>query len=282
MGFTVSIHFHGTILLIREGEQLIHMLVPQFDVPIPNKALVPYIRFPEGSLRSVREPWDTKKGLQHIVLDDELLEFRGIKETGLDANFAHQFENTPTKKDKDSLHWLPDIQRLIPGATVNRALLEMPARKIQTTNNAVTLAARVDIRNGKLRTSGIKAALPFRSKGGNESVHNVAREAILTFDVSGDSFTITSRSLRDDPDDDENNDMEFAPLGDSKTLELVIGNEPSQDIYATAPEMDIEAGDMADEFGLFYQLYKLPPGADPPLPLGKNKGGSTHLCANAK
>src|SRR5437763_11024789 len=91
MGFTVKLHVHGTVVLVQHGEE-VHALVPEFEkrVQLKEKYLAAYIRFPEGSLISRREPWDTRNGLQHIVLSGELLRIEGAEETSLDADFRHE------------------------------------------------------------------------------------------------------------------------------------------------------------------------------------------------
>lgn len=298
MGFTVNFSFHGTIVLVPNGD-VVHVLVPEFEgkVQQKGKALVPYICFPKGAMKD-REPWVTHEKKQHVVLDGEFLEIEGAKDTKLDQLFTKQSENTPRAGDFDSLGWLASPRRLVKGAKIRPELFADPFKKFTvpdtirirdgSTQTTLDLAARIDLRFGKLRTGGVKAALPFKSTHGVEQVFNVAREAILTFDVSGDSFTIKSRSIHgEDNRGGHDYDMSFSPPDDKKVLEMVLGNEPSRDIYASPREMAVEAGDMAKEFGLFYLLYKLnaddkPNADDLPLPLGQNKGGSTHLCANAQ
>jgi hypothetical protein len=292
MSLQVNITFHGTVAVVplypvddksvKPENKAICMLLPHFDTGLVHE-LAPYIRFPANSLKSSR-PIDGHSpdgSLQHVLLDGEQLDLDGGNQSGVDADFDHELVRTPKPKDAQSLYWLPNLERLtkLPPAsppTIDPDLLAVPFKGATTAK----LAARTFLRNGKLRTGGVKAALPFVA-GNDEDVHHVAREAILTLTVPGESFQISSTPIEGTAGKGANDMVFVAPPG-STSLDLVIGNEPKQDIYSTADEVAIEESHPSTEFGLFYRLCK--PGVatvSQALPLGKNKGGSTQLCALA-
>jgi hypothetical protein len=198
----------------------------------------------------------------------------------LRPNVEQPVSSFPRNADRRSLYWLPTIERLAPGAgAIDPAFLQLPFKR----KDSPRLAARVDLTNGLLETSGVtESAVTFiRSQSRRESEVTIAREAVLTADVDGDSLVLRSQPLHRDGHDDDD-DLVFTPPPGMTELSLVIGNEPDTDIYATPQEMDlIPTTEGAKEFGLYYLLSKQRI-ADVALPAGANRGSPHQLCTVSK
>jgi hypothetical protein len=291
MGFTLTIRFHGTIALVPlDNNARACMLLPEYDLSemeglIP---LVPYVRFPIKAYASAKTrapiapPPKKSQKLSHVLLHHELLEI-DAKFAAASAQFQPDFSKYPKAKDPTntdclSLHWLPHLERLTPGTgTIDPTLLKVPFTRTQSPR----LAARLDLKNGKLETPGVMAqSVTFISANSkSEQPVPMAREALLTAQIDGNTFALRSKPL-DGSAKKGVNDMVFKVPNGGK-LDLVIGNEPESDIYAEPADMEFEtAEEGAREFDLFYRLSKNP-APDRALPAGKNKGGPHQLCSLA-
>lgn len=300
MSYTVKIRFHGTVAVVRQDDR-VTLLLPRFDALGDVIPLTAYLRFPKAwydgaNTRETLPPPPGKEhwaDFRHVVLNEqsnngELLKITADEFGDDSQQFLADFHtlgfDIPFPEDNESLHWIPTLDRLTPEANprIDPALLGLPFARQQSP----TLAARLDPANGKLNTPGtIENQIKFvQAQTKSEKLENIARESILTFTVSAGSFYIESTPI-DGSKADPGRTMKFTPPDNTTEVEIILGNEPADDIYAEPEEMEIDlhAEETAKEFELFYRLCAVAI-ADPALPIGKNaggKGGSHQLCANA-
>ncbi len=306
MAFKLSIEFHGTVALVPSADNdsvpAMRMLLGRFQNINGVKDQVPYVRFHprnkgKANVRLVSPlpasaPEGVKGTLAHFVLNDEFLrlDIPDVVNGQLTVIDGHDVRfDRPTAADDKSVHWLPHLDRINPGSEViDPTLLD---RLAPPTGR---LAARIDVTHGRLETSGTSAQqVTFAGAGGTPALRqSIARDSVLTIDVPGDHFILRSEPLRLQAEApliisdraggsagrDRSLDMIFEANGDD-VIELVIGNEPEEDIFM--PPQPLEISDKpANEFGLFYRLSAAP-GPSPVLPLGRSRGGNEQLCANA-
>jgi hypothetical protein len=294
-GFELTLSVHGTMAFVPTPDmKRMRILLGRFpDSKI--RVLTPYVRFADENwsvsnkrqvfappLADDRVPAENRN-LRFAVLDDEFL----ILEANVDPAHAELSVNDsvdpfepdePVGATDTSLHWLPNIERIHPGfGNIESGLLEVPLR-LKTSE----LVARIDLTQGFLETTGAsKMKLKFRRQNGEQSVHAIAREAILKLRIAGDHFYLRSVSLvtgARQPD----RDMRFDAGG--ADLAIVIGNEPEEDIFTPAPEItdqDVAAEEAIAEFGNYYRLCARRV-TDPPLPHVRGRRPSGHLCANGR
>jgi hypothetical protein len=298
MGFTLKVLFHGTVALVRsEGQEAVPMLLARFENMQGVNPQVPYVRFALKNWSSAtrREPEappataqaDLKETHRHVVLDGELLHLdipEGNETLEIIDGHNPAFDR-PFGDDVTSVHWLPHIERINPGAEIIDPVLLQ-----RTAGASARLAARVDVKQGRLETSGASGPqVTFsREDGTGESRHSIARDSVLTIQVPGDHFILRSEPLDDQISvrsgsenseiSDGSNDMRFEANGDAE-VEIIIGNEPLDDIFASPEPLEI-TDEPAREFSLFYKLSSVPV-PNPALPLGRSRGGNHQLCANA-
>ena len=291
MAFTLELTFHGIIALVptTDGETM-RVLLSRFR-PVPGvKDQVAYVRYADGTLQ---DPGTRKTGappqeapkvnanLRHVVLDGEYLTLVteiDPNDAKLNVNMKDDPDDTaPTAIDRFSLIWVPEVERIMPGAgEIEPALLENPV-KVKP-----GIAARIDLEYGRLATTGADAVeVPFGPPGQPPVLQQaVAREVQLKLDILDDSVTFASKPL-----DAPNGGAAPKPAGDlvfvkpqgATTMAIVIGNEPEEDIYQLMepiqPSPNLQQ-DAALEFSLLYQLSKNKPatGNVPQVP-GRHPSG---------
>ena len=288
---TVTITFHGAVALVpsRNTTQMRVLLgkFPSTDEGV--KPQVPYIRFPRSSYdakknsrRLVSPPKGTAKDDVHVVLDGEYLALQGIADRTFQPNTVKDdIAKTPTALDQKSLHWLPHISRVTPGAgTISPKLLVNPV----SPDTKPELAARIDLTKGRLETDGaMNDQVFFVSPDGRDiPPQSIARAAVLTVNVSGDALTLKSTPLIKGAKFKGRDIRLNVPRNGH--IDVVIGNEPEEDIYVDAPqfptgESELDAEEEAREFGLYYNLSAEPPNGTAAVPRLKGRRPSGQLCA---
>ena len=290
---TVTVTFHGAVALVPNANNTqMRVLLGRFPPTEGVKPQVAYIRFPRSS-------YDPKKNSRqlvgpppgttgpagsdaHVVLDGEFLSLQGIADKKFSPNIAKDpISDTPTALDEKSLHWLPHIGRVTPGAgTICPALMANPMSPATQPG----LAARIDLTKGKLETDGVmREQVIFASPDGRDiPPQSIARAAVLTVNVSSDALTLKSSPLVKGVKF-KSRDIRLA-VPKNGHINVVIGNEPVEDIYVDAPQFPtgdskLQAEAEAREFGLYYNLSAQPPNGTAALPQLTGKRPSGQLCA---
>lgn len=278
MGFTLKVNFHGTVALVPgDANRVMRMVLGSFPAVRPLKPQSAYVRFPAASLSAVNtrsvgrpDPNDSEIpqanfGLGHVVLDREFLEIEANVQPRHQTLMVNDFKDpiedseTPVKKDERSLYWLPHLERITAGTgTFRPELLAHPLNDGQVPANGVPgVAARLDLKNGYLETAGVeKERLTFRTPTGDPFPRSVARQAVFTLDVKDDFFVLRSKPMYAGQSADTTRDMRFEANGATE-IEIVIGNEPEDEIYHIAPPIlpsDQAAKFAAAEFSLYYTM----------------------------
>jgi len=290
MAFKFKLTFHGIVALVPTTDKgTMRVLLGRFR-PVPGvKDQIAYVRYEDGTLRS---PGSRKTGAppknvpkqnenqRHVVLDGEYLTLVAKidpKDDKLQVNMKKDPDSdTPTAIDRFSLVWVPEVEKIMPGAgQIEPALLAKPV----TVKPGI--AARIDLVHGRLATTGADdVQVPFGPPGQPPVLTQaVAREIQLELDILDDSITFKSEPL-DAPNGGRPKaagDLVFEKPKGATTMAIVIGNEPEEDIYQLMEPIQAgpsTANDAALEFSLLYQLSKNhPPKGNVPQAPGRRPSG---------
>lgn len=288
---TVTVTFHGAIAFVpTPNSTQMRVLLGRFPDTEGVHPQVAYVRFPRSSYdkknsRTLVSPPAGTTGPAandaHVVLDGEFLSLQGMTDKSFQPNNAKDPNaKTPTAVDLKSLHWLPHISRVTPGAgTIAPELMVNPMNP----GTQPGLAARIDLTKGRLETDGVmKDQVIFASPDGRDiEPQSLARAAVLTLTVNSGALTLKSAPLVKGTKA-KNRDIKLN-VPKNGHIDVVIGNEPVEDIYVDAPQFpaDVtkdEADAEAREFGLYYSLSAQPPNGTAALPQLKGKRPSGQLC----
>jgi hypothetical protein len=303
-GFTLNVRCHGTqayVPLTKNGEvDRIAVLLCQLKQDIAPQS-VAYVRFPAAnwSPHNTRIPHPPPpsapkefRALRHVLLSGEKLSIitgdgpkkleRNLSEDPIKNGDNRPLSDTPTRTDHNSLRWMPQLKVLAPdsGGVIKRAYVD-PSVQQDPTKLEPPLVARFDIDNGRLETAGVERLRVAFKNQGQARFMPMAREALLQLQIEGDSFTLQSEPLSGGPPS-AGNSMRFDTFG-ADTIDLVIGNEPPEDIYATTDPIqpiDTLAEDFTREFVVYTQLCETAP-RDPLLPFISFRPGVHAFCSGA-
>ena len=299
MGFQLKLRFHGSIALVTDRvNNIAHMLIGNFKQAVVPKPLVPYIKFPAGSLSGPRavgakEPPKNSLGnpdLRHILIDDELLtlnaKFTGQKLQLIEHDPSDDPSPTPIPSNAFSLTWLPHLQIADDDpatGVIDPELMKLPQ---PTTPQPRPVVGRIDLTNGVLRTTGILSPelVEFSSSGRDKILTAIAREAELVLDLDDDSFVIESDSMfvgrTQNRAPNGPQDLSFNFNGQPE-LVITIGNEPEDEIHEPLPQIKSDEQNDAEaieEFLLLYSMSQKKNIANPRLPRVSGRRPSSSVC----
>jgi hypothetical protein len=306
----VRLVFHGSIALVRNRDNTVTMIVARFPHEEGLSDLVPHIKFPNGSLKT--RPNDVVKApetsgdrkFSHIKIQGgELLTLK-LGAPAQPMTFDESTDprsNTPVAKTRRSLKWLPHLGELNQDAALGvidpkLLVLPQPQPPQQPANPPeLTVAARIDLNQGHLRTTGIFDPVlvdfheteknpdgTLRVVGRPRVTRAVAREAELLFSVPGNELVIESDPITEERrvNRDTSRDLVFSGNA-GQELVITIGNEPEDDIHQPIPQIHTDAENDKAVVAEFTQLYKLSAKKNLPTPLAPRVSGrrpSGNLC----
>jgi hypothetical protein len=286
MTYTLKLRCHGVIAYVVSSE---NNSVALF-LPKARRRIVPdqvaYLKYPDGTLESSREPAPRPDGaprkFRHLVLKRDHLSIdpNDIKDVKFSIDTDKDPDSsTPTSLDLFSTHWTPKLPELVNDeGFIDSKYFEDPLEADPR------LIARLDINRGVMKTTGADPVqVPFaiaqanKEQLGKADRRPIARELLFEIELKSNTVTLLARKFKNN----KTTALRFKTNANTNVIELCIGNESAADIYQpTLPlqPVDTLTAHCMAEFKLYYDMCN-PASSAPKVPYLSSRPGSETCCS---